>query len=298
MELRHLRHFIAVADKLSFSRAAQALHLTQPALSRQIRELEEELGCALFERRPNGVALTAEGRLLQSRAVPLLRDADDLTRTLQARGRNRTHTIRLAHFGTFIELHLVPFTHRLHQRHPAWRFELFELDPAEALPQLHQGKIDAAVMGRPTAARMQGLDAAVIWTEAPLLVLAADHRLAKRRRIKLADLAGERFAVWDEERFPGFGAPFIAACRAAGFEPDVRQTVTSVAESITAAARDGLIGYVGRLAGRLPAPGVVFKPVADGLDMPTLLLWRTDSPGAPVLRELAAKLEKCAPSAV
>lgn len=293
MELRHLRHFIAVSERLSFSQAARDLHLTQPALSRQIRELEQELGCPLFVRRPTSIALTPEGEDLLTRAGPLLRSFDDLVRAFQARGRNRPRTLRLAHFGTFLELYLVPFLQKLHRRHPRWVVELEEMDPAEALRALRRGEVDAATTGRAGPALLAGCETRVIWSEQPLLVLGADHPLAKKRRLRLRDLAEERLLVWDEARFPGFGEPFLAACRDAGFTPRVARTVASVAAVHTTVAREGAVGYVGRLAAQVRAAGVACVPLAAGeIHMPTLLAWRPESPGAAVIADLADTLAK------
>lgn len=297
MELRHLRSFLAVADHLSFSRAADATHITQPALSRQIRDLEHELGCRLFDRRPVGVVLTRDGARLRERVGRAVQEIDQVAREMRARSRREPRVLRLAHFGTFLALHLAPFIQRLHRDRPRWRVELVELDPAEALRRLARGEIEAAASGRPRDPLPGHWQARVIWTQAPLIVLPASHRLAKRRRLFLRDLAGEQLLPWDEERFPGFGEPFLAACRAAGFEPRVAHTVDDLAGALTAVARDGSVTYVGRLAGQLPAPGVALVPLAEGeLDMPTLLIWREDAAGAPLWGELAGLLAAPAPA--
>ena len=289
MELRHLRSFLAVAEHLSFSKAAAALHLTQPALSRQIRDLEEEVGCRLFDRRPTEIGLTADGEFLREHAGKLVRAADDLGRTMQVRGRGATVPVRVAHFGTFLALYLAPFLQRVQRPAARCHVELVELDPAVALQRLARGELDAAVSGRPDPRLLSGLESRVIWNRGPLVALPAAHALAKRRQIRLRDLAGERLLAWDEGRFPGFGEPFLAGCRAAGFVPQVSRTVTDIAEVISAVPREGVVGYVGRLVGQLPAPGVALIPLAEGeVDMPTLLIWRPDSPGASLLRELAA----------
>lgn len=288
MELRHLRSFLVVADRLSFSQAALILHITQPALSRQIRDLEEELGCRLFERRPQGITLTPDGEALRSRAERLVQDANQLTQEMQARRHGRPAIARVAHFGTFFGLYLAPFLERLHRRHPQWRIDLVELSPAEALQRLARGGLDAAASGRPEPERLRDLESRIIWRQPPLIALPAAHPLAKRRTLHLRDLARERWLIWDEEQFPGFGAPFLAACRAAGFEPKAVQTVGDVANAFSAVARDGVVTYVGRLAGQLPAPGVALVPLAAGeVDLPTVLVWRGDSPAASVLAELA-----------
>ncbi len=286
-----MRSFLAVAERLNFSQAAVALHITQPALSRQIRDLEAALGCPLFVRRPQGVTLTADGEALRPRAERLVAEADRLVRDLQARGRSRPAIARLAHFGTFLALYLAPFLPRLQRKHPRWQVELIELAPAEALQRLARGEIDAATTGRPDPARLDGCESRVIWRQTPLIALPAAHPLAKRRRLRLRDLAGERLLVWDEVQFPGFGAPFLSACRAAGFEPKSERTVADVANAFAAVARDGVVTYVGRLAGRMPAPGVALVPLAEGeLDMPTVLAWRREAPAAELWADLAALL--------
>ena len=151
--------------------------------------------------------------------------------------------------------------------------------------------VDAAATGRPEPARLAGLETRVIWTQSPLIALPAGHALAKRRKLRLRDLAKEKLLVWDEEQFPGFGAPFLDACRQAGFEPRVARIVDDLASALSLVAREQAVTYVGRLAGQVPTPGISLLPLADGeLDMPTLLVWRTDSPAAAIIEELAGRL--------
>lgn len=293
-----MRSFLAVADRLNFSQAARALHVTQPALSRQIRDLEDELGCRLFERRPTGIRLTADGETLRVRAERLVREADQLAGEMRSRGRGRPAVARLAHFGTFLALYLSPFLQRVHRMHPRWQVDLIELLPSEALQRLSRGEVDAVTTGRPDASRLRGLESRVIWRQPPLIALPCDHPLAKRRQLHLRDLAADRLLVWDEEHFPGFGAPFLAACRAAGFEPKSTRTVHDVANAFSAVAREGVVTYVGRLAGQVPAPGIALVPLAKGeLDMPTVLVWRVDSPAAGVFADLAGLLAAQPPAA-
>lgn len=299
MELRHLRHFVAIAERLSFSKAAEALHLSQPALSRQIQSLEEELGCALFERLPNEIRLTPEGKYLRERGTALLCGVDDLVREMQALGQVKVRRLRLVHFGTFLELFMVPFLHRLHQRHPGWQIDLLEREPAEALRALVRGEVDAASTGRAEPQLLEGLETRLLWVDSPLIVVPTDHPLAKRRSIRMADLRGQRLLIWDESQYPGFGEAFAIACRTAGFEPEIARRVDSVASVFTAVARERLVGYVGRLVGQLPAPGITLVPLAEGeLGLDTLLAWRRESPGAHILAELAAMLAASPPSAI
>lgn len=291
MELRHLRSFLAVANRLNFSKAAAALNMTQPALSRQIRDLEKSLECRLFDRGSTGVRLTADGERLKEKAAALVDSADELRRSFGNGDRKAQQVCRLAHFGTFISLHVAPFVQRLQLSFPSIRIELVELDPVEALAQLAQRRIDAAIVGSPSGVAREGLGVETIWSEQPMIVLACDHPLAKRRKLTLRDLAREPWLIWDEARFPGFGQPFVTACQQAGFLPNVIRTVDSISTVFADVACGDGVGYVGRLACQVRVPGVVFVELAAGqVDMPVALLWRLESRGAPAFARLGSML--------
>src|SRR6187551_3425413 len=149
MELRHLRYFVAVAEALSFSRAAARLHLTQPALSRQIRDLEEELGCRLLRRGLNArTELTPEGRRLLEGAGQLLETADRLVAEIRA-GAAR---VRFGHFGVLWLHHFSPALRRFARRHPKVNLDPIELTPRELVAALRHGEVDVALLSRSDAA--------------------------------------------------------------------------------------------------------------------------------------------------
>jgi DNA-binding transcriptional LysR family regulator len=196
--LRMLRVFESVARNLSFSRAAEELHLTQPAVSMQVRGLESQAGLALFDRIGKKVQLTDAGRELQARARAVgdeLRAADEAMNALKGLERGRLHIAAVSTAKYFVPLLLARFL----KAHPGVRLELAVDNREQVIELLAANAIDLAIMGRPP----QGLETvAEAFASHPHVIIAApDHPLAGRRRIPLARLAQEPFIL----REPGSG---------------------------------------------------------------------------------------------
>jgi DNA-binding transcriptional LysR family regulator len=162
VELRHLRYFTAIAEALNFSRAAERLHVSQPALSRQMRDLEEELGRNLFDRVNNGVRLTAAGKEFLRGARSVIAASDALFARLRGRDPRECPPLRIAHFGTLAAQYFSPFLRRMGHRHPHLRLQLEEYLPADALRALRAGKLDAVFTGPPEESRLKGLESRVV----------------------------------------------------------------------------------------------------------------------------------------
>jgi DNA-binding transcriptional LysR family regulator len=285
VELRHLRTFVAVADHASFSKAAVALRLSQPALSRQIRDLEEELGRPLFRREPGQIVLTSSGALLLEKVRPLLATVATLPELVRAGAQGGRRLLRISHFGTFLALYLTPFLQRLRQHRPGLRVEMVELLPNEALKQVRAGEIDAVLTGHPGAARLRGLRHTLMYREQPTVLLRAGHSLLKKRRVQLAELAQEAWALWDERTFPSFGRSVEDACRRAGFTPRVKAVVDDMLEVYGGVAAGEYVGYMGSLTSPSRPPGVgTVRLVPGSIVIDTFLVW---SPRGPVAEEIA-----------
>ncbi len=295
MELRHLRYFVAVADHASFSQAAAALRVSQPALSRQIRDLEEELGRPLFRRDPGRIALTASGAALLEKVRPILSAVAALPDVVRGGAHGAVRRLRLAHFGTFLALHLTPYLQRLRQRRPGLRMELVEVVPAEALKQLRAGELDAVLTGHPGASRLRGLRHALMFREQPTVLLRADHPLLKKRRVHLADLAQENWALWDERTFPNFGRAVEEACQRAGFTPRVKAVVDDMLQVYAGVAAGEYVGYMGSLTGPSRPAGVgAVRLVPGSMVIDTLLVWSPRTAAAEDIEVLAGWLEAAA----
>lgn len=291
MELRHLRYFVEVATELSFSKAARRLHVSQPAISRQIRDLELEIGAELFVRQENQVRLTEQGRLLLDGAREILTKSAHWLEKAKWQAAAVGSRLVVAHFGTLFAVSIAPQMARVRKLFPGVTVALVERDPGEALQQLRTGEggLHAVFSGEPEPHLLEGLVHRTIMHHEPVIVLPADHALAKKRRLKLSQLAKEKWAVWSERSFPGFGTPFIKSCQRAGFEPQVVETLDDVGGVFSRVSQGDIISYVGSVAEALPKSGVVLIPLQPGeLLMPVSLIWRPDTPRADVLESLAA----------
>ena len=189
LDLRKVRYFVAVADRLHFGRAADELHIAQPVLSRQIRALEKDLGAPLLTRDSHGVALTDAGRQLLSDAGPLLASAQATRRrvTAAARGSQRIMV------GFRAGIAVAPAVQLFAAQHPDVRVDVQRIEWDDQAPMLLDGRIDVGYVRLPIDET--GLRVAPLFTEPRVAVLPAGHRLAGKEEVTEADLAGEPL-VW------------------------------------------------------------------------------------------------------
>ncbi|MEA5360310.1 LysR substrate-binding domain-containing protein [Amycolatopsis sp., V23-08] len=189
LDLRKLRYFVAVADKLHFGRAAEELHIAQPVLSRQIRALEKDLGAALLTRDSHGVTLTDAGRQLLTDAGPLLASAHAARHrvTVAARGSRRLMVGFRAGVAT------APAVNLFAARHPDVPVDVQRIEGDEQAPMLLDGRIDIGYVRLPIDEA--GLRVVPLYSEPRVAVLPAGHRLAGKEEVTEADLAGEPL-IW------------------------------------------------------------------------------------------------------
>jgi DNA-binding transcriptional LysR family regulator len=219
MELRQLRYLVALAEELSFTRAAANEHVAQPALSQQIRRLEEEVGLALVERTTRHVALTDAGQLLVVRARRVLSELEAAESELEAvRGMNTGHvTIGAMHTMGPVDLSL-PLA-LFHDRHPDVGLTVREYSSEEMAEMLRIDELDLAFLSVTERVEAEGLGLHQLVSEELVVLLPPDHRLSGRRQVRMAELSDEQFVSFRE------GARLrellFGAGRQAGFEPRV-----------------------------------------------------------------------------
>lgn len=204
MELRHLRYFVAVAEEENVSRAALRLHVSQPGLSRQIRDLEEELGFALLTRSAKSVHLTAAGRVFLSecRAVLLRTEAAVKTARATATGRQTELSVGYAPMPT---ARFLPDTLRDFQAaNPGVRVKLHDLSPEQMLDGLRQGSLQLAFMVCPSRAMLRGLQFAELARDPMRLAVRRKHLLAKLRSIPLSQLVAEPLLAYSRREYPEY----------------------------------------------------------------------------------------------
>ncbi|MEP6667672.1 MAG: LysR substrate-binding domain-containing protein [Chthoniobacter sp.] len=239
--LRELECFTAVAEELSFTRAAQKLHLAQPPLSRHIRALEDKLGAALFDRSGRKVALTTAGAVFyeETRTVlPQLVRAGETTRRFVS---GETARLRLGFVSAVLSPELVEILRAFRERHPAVQLLMQDSPPAEQLAALRHGSLDGGFIGLPPDGPTPGIQF-VPWRREPLAAFVPfGHALAARRQIDLRELAGEALVAVSGEAAPAFSAYLRKVCGQAGFRPRiVLESPRAQAVAIMVAAGTGI----------------------------------------------------------
>lgn len=239
--LRELECFAAVAEELSFTRAAAKLHLAQPPLSRHIRALEDKLGMPLFERAARRVTLTPAGALFheETRSIlPRLRQAGETMRRFAA---GQTRRLRLGFVSAVLGPELTDLLRRFRQRHPAVQLVVQDGLPAELLASVRAGTLDGAFVGLRPTERTPGIVYQPWLTEPLAAFVPREHRLATKREIALAELAGESLVAVSSEAAPAFTAFVRQRCADAGFRPRVVvESARAQAVAVMVAAGSGI----------------------------------------------------------
>src|SRR3954454_373729 len=221
MEFRHLRYFVAVAEELHFGRAAARLHLSQPPLSQQIRTLEEELGLKLFSRDRRRVELTHAGSVFLTEAKQILSQMEHAADAARRAERGQIGPLVIA-CGPLAGETVLPIILRMFRtKHPEVDLNLKESSGQDLVDILQEKHADAGLlMPHFTAERLQHQSCITL----PLVAaLPKGHPLAKRRRIRLKQLAEERFVLFSPQRALGFYEHIVAVCERAGFTPKIVQ---------------------------------------------------------------------------
>src|SRR5579871_1211655 len=193
MDLRQLRYLVALADERHFTRAAEREHIAQPALSQQIRRLEEEVGVALVERTTRRVSITEAGELLVARARRILAELEAARAELQAVRGIQSGRVLVGALHTMGPVDLALVLADFHERHPGVELTVREQSSEELAEMLRVDELDLAFLSVTERVESHGLGLYQLVSEELAIVLPAEHRLAGRRRLRMAELAGEPF---------------------------------------------------------------------------------------------------------
>lgn len=295
MELRHLRYFVAVAEELSFTRAAERLHIGQPPLSQQIQALEAEIGARLLERNKRRVLLTEAGRLF-------LADA----RRMLALAEQAKETAHRAHMGEAGELRVgftfsTPFTplfakvvRRYRQAYPRVLLSFQEMTTLHQLAKIEARELDVGFV-RPASMQLPHKVALTKLRSDPLrLVLPTDSPLAQQKSIAVKDLAGQAFVVFPKDAGTGIYHQIFELCRAAGFTPHIAMEAGEPSTIIgLVAAGCGISVLPGSFEG-IHMEGVVYRPLADPEATTSMLLARHAEGGGPLAEAFVALAQAAA----
>ncbi|MFJ8794804.1 LysR family transcriptional regulator [Streptomyces sp. NPDC102462] len=274
MELRTLRYFVAVAEELHFGRAATRLHMSQPPLSRAIRQLETEIGAVLLNRSAAGVTLTPAGTALLEEARALLARADRVRVRVAAAAGTATLTVGILGDSTDPGARRLAAAYR--RRHPGVEVRIRDTDLTDPTCGLRAGLVDIALTRGPFDET--GLTVHELRADPVGAVLRADDPLARRDRLRLADLADRRWF-----RFPDGTDPLWQAYWNGG-EPREGPVVRAVQECLQAVLWNGTVGMTP--LGHEPLGELVVVPLTDMAPSRVVAAWNENDPN-PLLRSFA-----------
>ena len=282
MELRHLRYFVAVAEELSFTKAAQKLRLAQPSLTRQVRNLEDEIRVRLFDRSNNRVALTEEGRLFLFDSKRLLAMAADSVAAVQRMSRGETSDLNIGYVAN-IHYGLLPATLGAFRKLcPGVALNLFDMTAAEQYHALESRKIDLGFVGLRPSLPGHLLLSECVAHDTMLVALPTHHSLARKRKVTIADLAPFFFIGMSAKTHPGAREWLVDLCQKAGFAGRILQEADGEPTAIKFVA-DGLgVALLPDQITGLQYEGVVFRPLSPALRRDSSIAWRADNPSKPL----------------
>ena len=282
MELRHLRYFVAVAEALSFTKAAEKLRLAQPSLTRQVRNLEDEISVKLLDRSNNRVTLTDAGRLFLFECKKLLAMNDEIITATQRMSHGESAHLNIG-YNANIHYNLLPATLGAFRKlYPRVALNLFDMTSSKQFLALDSHKIDLGFIGLHPALSEHDLLSECFAHTTMLVALPAGHSLAKKTKLKLADLASEFFIGKSAETNPGSRKWLTDTCNSAGFTPRILREEDDEL-LVLRFISDGLgVALLPEQISRLPHDGAVFRPLTPPLRREATIAWRADNPSKPL----------------
>lgn len=285
MELRHFTAFVAVAEELHFGRAAEKLHIAQPALSQMIRSLEKELGVRLFDRTTRRVRLTASGEAMLEPAQAIGTQVDGAKRIARAAQDGAVGRVRIAFGGTSGYSILSLIAREMAARQPGISLDLNpQMYCGEAAQAVRDGDMDLAVVSPPAPA---GIDVHVIRQETVMVAVPSSHRLADEDEISMADLADEPFISYAPSHGSQVREVMVRLADEAGFLPHVIQEAPDPYSLLALAGAQVGVAVVVESSDHIRIDGVRYVRLAEGGDAFTLALgWRRNNPSEALARTL------------
>lgn len=263
MELRHIRYFLALAEELNFTRAARRLGIGQPPLSQQIKDLEREVGTALFHRLPHGAQLTEAGEAFLQKVKDMPDQAALAVSSAQRAGAGQTGAIRVGFTGSAAFNPRVPAVIRTYRRRfPDVDLSLQEANSNGLVASLLDESLDAAFL-RPGGVSEEGLRFYQIETE-PLIAALASSRMPHSDPIALGALSEDPFIITPRPLGPTLFDATIAACRDAGFEPVLGQSAPQIASMLALVAAELGVALVPDSMREAAMKGITYHDILGG----------------------------------
>src|SRR5881275_2365979 len=278
MELRQMRYFVAVAEALSFTRGAEKLHLAQPSLTRQIKNLEEELGVRLLDRTKARVSLTPEGQSFLVDAKRVLELSEEIVQSVRHFSRHELAPLNIGYVANLF-YDLLPVTLASFQRSfPTVPINLFDMTCGDQFHALQDGRIDLGFVGLREPIEERGLQFRPIASYDTVVAIAKNDALAKQSLIKLKELEPMFFIGMSEASYPGYRRWLTQTCRKVGFSPKVLQDADIERTVIQSVAAGLGVALLPDQVKKLPHDSVVFLELSPAIKTESCIAWKTNNP--------------------
>ena len=284
MELRHLRYFVAVAEELNFSRAAERLHIAQPPLSQQIRDLEAELGVVLFNRTKRRVELTAPGQVFLEKVHQSIQSIEQAVEAVQRASRGEIGRLSVG-FNSSATYSVLPQILRgFRERYPQVELYLHELTTSQQLECLHQHQIDAGILYLPIES--SALKVVSILKERLVVAMPESHPLAVSSQLSIRALSREPFIIPPHRLGGGLYSKIMQFFQQSGFNPIVVQEAMQLQTMISLVAGEVGVALVPASLQNLQRAGVVYRYLQELTpEVEIAIAWRQRDDGSPVLQK-------------
>jgi len=278
MELRHLRYFVAVAEEENVSRAALKLHVSQPGLSRQVRDLEDEIGFQLFERSAKSVRLTEAGKVFLTEARAVLGHAVDAVQKARTVAGGTGGEINVG-YAPSLTIQILPQALRKFQdKFPGVRVVLHDLSSEEMLVQLVEKKLQVALTVRPTGKLLRGLDFEELARYAICVAVAPKHPLAKSKSISLEQISGESLIAYSRKDYPEYHEMLGKLFAPVGRQPRIVGEHDGVSSIVAAVEAGRGFALVPSCVACMVGPRLKLLPVKPALPaVPVVAIWHKES---------------------
>ena len=292
MELRHLRYFQAVAEELSFSKAARRLRIAQPALSRAVKELEDSLDVVLMLRNRRAVSLTEAGAVLLHEVGILFQRVDDAVKRVQRTASGEEGELRVGYIGPPTQTFLGRLLAEFHRRYPRVSVVLEERTPERVWEMVARGRLSIGLTRPVLAQEAHGLRTMLLRREPFHGVFPARHPLARRRTVPWRSLAAEPLIILARREGVSLHDAILAACRRARFAPRLVHTPSVISTVLSYVEAGAGVGIIPDSVGSLGTGGpLAFRPLVPAHAVDLVMVWSDSeaSPAAAAFRALVAE---------
>lgn len=293
IEVRHLRYFLAAAEHGSFRKAAAALSIHESAVSRRVRDLEDELGASVFQRHNGGVSLTLAGQRFFARARRALRQIEYGTQDVSSVGRGEDGRIKIGIYSSLASGFLRELFRVYDRDHAGVQIQFVDGDPADHTSAIRQLRLDVAFLTG--TSQWSDCETEQLWSERVFAVLPSDHRLGGKQEVDWHDLAGERFIVSDGAPGPEIHDYLVQRLARLGHHPEIHAQFVGRDNLLSLVAVGRGLTLTSEASTAAQFPGIVFRPVANEV-LPFCAVWsrRNDNPACRRLLSLARAMARSA----